>query len=241
TLQERVYRTAFEGGWKACVLAGADCMQDPAANAFLKTLEEPPPRTVFLLLTDSPQRLLPTIISRCQVLEVSAREGGVGGETEALVLGILADEAGGTMAGARMRAEKFRGLLKALKDTATAEAREEAKAERGALGEGTEGGGPDAATVDARAGARYREARMRVMRTVLLWYRDILVRVCGGAAEMLYYQSHRDMIEGLARKTSYRAARGRVVAVTEMYDRMERNVPEKAVLHAAFVKLAAPE
>ena len=40
-------------------------MNDQAANAFLKTLEEPPPRSVLILLTTEPQRLLETILSRC--------------------------------------------------------------------------------------------------------------------------------------------------------------------------------
>lgn len=47
------------------ILSGADRMNASAANAFLKTLEEPPPRTVLLLLSTEPQRLLETILSRC--------------------------------------------------------------------------------------------------------------------------------------------------------------------------------
>jgi DNA polymerase-3 subunit delta' len=48
------------------VLEGADTMNDEAANALLKTLEEPPPYVVLLLLTDRPGQVLPTIASRCQ-------------------------------------------------------------------------------------------------------------------------------------------------------------------------------
>ena len=54
-LEQGVYLTSFEGGWKACVMCGADRMSDQAANAFLKTLDEPPEKTVFFLLTDAPQ------------------------------------------------------------------------------------------------------------------------------------------------------------------------------------------
>jgi DNA polymerase-3 subunit delta' len=43
-------------------------MNETAANAFLKLLEEPPPQTVFLLTTSRPEQLLPTIVSRCQRL-----------------------------------------------------------------------------------------------------------------------------------------------------------------------------
>ena len=65
-VEQRIYHTSFLGGWKACVLLGADRLSPGAANAFLKTLEEPPGRSIFLLLTDGPQFLLPTILSRCQ-------------------------------------------------------------------------------------------------------------------------------------------------------------------------------
>jgi hypothetical protein len=54
-----------ESQYKFGVIVAADRMNDQAANAFLKTLEEPPPRSVLILLTTEPQRLLETIVSRC--------------------------------------------------------------------------------------------------------------------------------------------------------------------------------
>ena len=54
-----------EGGFKVSVLVAADRLNVAAANAFLKTLEEPPPRSVLILLSREPQRLLETILSRC--------------------------------------------------------------------------------------------------------------------------------------------------------------------------------
>lgn len=57
-----------EGRYKVNILVDAEKMREEAANAFLKLLEEPPPRTVFLLTTNRPEQLLPTIVSRCQRL-----------------------------------------------------------------------------------------------------------------------------------------------------------------------------
>ena len=54
-----------ESQYKVAVIVAADRMNEAAANAFLKTLEEPPPRSVLILLTTQPQRLLETIRSRC--------------------------------------------------------------------------------------------------------------------------------------------------------------------------------
>lgn len=60
--------TAGEGGWRIVIVDGAEYMNRHAANALLKTLEEPPPRAVLLLVCHAPGRLLPTIRSRCRKL-----------------------------------------------------------------------------------------------------------------------------------------------------------------------------
>ena len=54
-----------ESQYKFGIIVAADRMNEAAANAFLKTLEEPPPRSVLILLTTEPQRMLETILSRC--------------------------------------------------------------------------------------------------------------------------------------------------------------------------------
>lgn len=66
--------TAAEGGWRVVLLDEMEAMEAPAANTILKTLEEPPPRTVLLLVTSAPGRLLPTIRSRCRRLELAPLE-----------------------------------------------------------------------------------------------------------------------------------------------------------------------
>ena len=58
------YRKPFEGSWKFCVVLKAERLTEEAANAFLKTLEEPPPNTVFCLLVENKNNLLETIQSR---------------------------------------------------------------------------------------------------------------------------------------------------------------------------------
>ncbi|MBN9079508.1 MAG: DNA polymerase III subunit delta' [Rhizobiales bacterium 65-79] len=62
--------TAHDGGYRVVIVDPADDMNTNAANALLKSLEEPPSRTVFLLISHSPGRLLPTIRSRCQTVRL---------------------------------------------------------------------------------------------------------------------------------------------------------------------------
>lgn len=63
--------TAGEGGWRIAIVDAADDMNTNAANALLKILEEPPPRSLFLVVSHSPGRLLPTIRSRCRRLDLA--------------------------------------------------------------------------------------------------------------------------------------------------------------------------
>lgn len=65
-LMDTVGLKPFEAGAKAVVLDEADRMNDESQNAFLKTLEEPPPDTLIILVSSVPEKLLPTIRSRCQ-------------------------------------------------------------------------------------------------------------------------------------------------------------------------------
>lgn len=62
--------SAADGGWRAVIVDAADEMNASAANALLKVLEEPPPRTALLLVAHAPGALLPTIRSRCRTLEL---------------------------------------------------------------------------------------------------------------------------------------------------------------------------
>lgn len=55
-----------EGRYQIAILTDADLLRVEASNAFLKVLEEPTSRSVFILTTSRPERLLPTILSRCQ-------------------------------------------------------------------------------------------------------------------------------------------------------------------------------
>ena len=67
-LQRSLQFKPYDGKRKVCLIPNAEKMNPAAANALLKTLEEPPPDTTLILTTTSPHLLLPTINSRCQRL-----------------------------------------------------------------------------------------------------------------------------------------------------------------------------
>jgi DNA polymerase-3 subunit delta' len=63
--------TASMSPWRVVIVDSADDLERAAANALLKNLEEPPPHSLFLLVSHAPERLLPTIRSRCRQLRLS--------------------------------------------------------------------------------------------------------------------------------------------------------------------------
>jgi DNA polymerase-3 subunit delta' len=70
-LQEFLAVGTHRGGARVILVRPAEAMNAATANALLKSLEEPPPRTVFLLVSSTPDRLLPTVRSRCQRISIS--------------------------------------------------------------------------------------------------------------------------------------------------------------------------
>ncbi|MGU3494182.1 DNA polymerase III subunit delta' [Xanthobacteraceae bacterium A53D] len=67
--------TAGGGGWRVCIVDAVDDLNAFGANALLKTLEEPPPRALFLLVTHAPGRVLPTIRSRTRKVMLKPPSG----------------------------------------------------------------------------------------------------------------------------------------------------------------------
>ncbi len=70
TIIPEANRSPFEGAYQVFVIEEADRMHPAAQNALLKTLEEPQPHTVFVLISDRPEELLETVHSRCRVIRL---------------------------------------------------------------------------------------------------------------------------------------------------------------------------
>ncbi|WP_114951228.1 DNA polymerase III subunit delta' [Sphingosinicella terrae] len=113
-LQRLFATTSSLSPWRVVVIDSIDDLERNAANALLKNLEEPPPSTVFLLVSHAPERLLPTIRSRCRVLRLaplghdvmaSALRAALPDADEAEIAGLVA-----VGEGAPGRAIAYRGL-----------------------------------------------------------------------------------------------------------------------------------
>ena len=132
---------AAAGETKLVIILEADRMMEEAANAFLKTLEEPPPQTVIILITEQPSRLLTTILSRCvrvPLREISntlrlseAQQAFLPAVAAALPL------IGSDVAALALRAD-FQSLLTERKEQITKRLTAAIKAEAKAIAEGTD-------------------------------------------------------------------------------------------------------
>lgn len=219
-------QTSFSGGWKVGLLLYADRMTPSAANAFLKMLEEPPPRTLFLLLTDKPHGLMPTILSRCQKVVLPS-------DRDALLpwLGVVAELMGdkglGGLAG--LAAAAGLGEILERKRKEIEEGEDAAMDDAGADDEGDK--------LKARITARYKETRTVVLQALLLWQRDVLAAVGGTGPETWFYAAHEAAIRSQAGRLSMARALSRIDAVEEMQTQLDQNINEAVVLEAGFTRL----
>jgi DNA polymerase-3 subunit delta' len=232
-LQSRMYQTSYGGGWKAAVIVGADRLNLSAGNAFLKVLEEPPGQCLFLLLSEAPQFLLPTILSRCQRLSVGRDELRLPETWRHQLVELLVENGDGRVEGARIVAierstARLEALLKEVKKAAALHEGELAEAE--STEESDE-------TLEARIAARYRELRSGVLRALLSWQRDILLLLCGGAPSLVYFAEQLEVLTARAGTLSYPQAMANVVAIETMNRKLEQNLPERLVIADTFHRL----
>jgi DNA polymerase-3 subunit delta' len=114
-LIDEAHRSPIEGDRKVIVMLGSERLQlnDASANKLLKTLEEAPPRSHIVLVTDRPTALLPTIRSRCQrvdfafLAEPTVRQALVGSGLDEARAALIARLAGGRLDRARRMAEHY--------------------------------------------------------------------------------------------------------------------------------------
>lgn len=228
-------KTSYSGGWKVAVIVGADRLgtqgKAEAGNAILKVLEEPPEKTLFLMLTDSPDSVLSTILSRCQRITLSSqridREAEWFKTLEQML--ILPTETGPTLNGL-IRSGRIQSLLEERRTLVEEEESEIVKAaelnreEREAL-------------VAARVELRVREERMEMLRVIEAWYRDLLVVHLGVETDLLF-ASHADRLRGLAKEMTFRQALDNIEAIENMQRQFTRNIKEDVVFTMGFARLS---
>lgn len=189
----RANQRPYVGPWKIFVLSDADAMSPEAANALLKTLEEPPDDTVIILTTSRPSALPATIVSRCQRvpfvrLKADAIERILVGDSR---LGFDQKRAKAVAALARGSAGR---AVRVDGKTMQAELDRVASIMTGRRTKDVGGLLDEAQSLAYRLG---REEQQHILDLMLLWYRDVLLASSltgdAGPAELVY-SGHADEV-----------------------------------------------
>lgn len=237
-VQSHIYRTSFEGGWKAVVFLNAERLNPQAANRLLKTLEEPPQKCLFLLVTDQPTGLLSTVVSRCQRVVLAAEAEPVGAELKAVVVEVMTANTPQSVAAAVVRARQVLAFLKDEREQIAKAIQAEIEADPNPGEMETEKVSKEAR--EARIEARYREARAELLRWLLLWQRDVLLALAGasGSAAPAFVEQAQ-AIEDQAAALTYRRALANIRTIEDMRRQLDQYLPEAMVLERGFIRLAA--
>lgn len=227
-----------EAAYKVGILAAAHRMNDEGANAFLKTLEEPPPRTVLLLLSTEPDRLLETIRSRCQRLALPETGGGPGAEDAAWLAGFAAAAAGT----GRALLDRYR-LLDALLARLKA-LREQAAAELGARSALERHDDLDPKLRDqledelaAAIEGEYRRRRAEALAALEWWLRDVWLARLGHDAGRAALPDLAAATRAVAARLSPAEAEANLATLAEARRLLHTNVQEALVLEVALLRL----
>lgn len=224
----------FEGRFRVVIIDPAEWMNREAQNAFLKTLEEPPPQALFALVAAQEGRLLPTIRSRCQRIELgplppsliqaALSERGVEPERARLL--------------ARLSGGRIGWALAAAGDEEALRQRREAMSLARALAEMSLADRLDLAERLAREFRNRREAVLDRIEGWRIWWRDVLLLQCGAQEGI----TNIDLVEDLRQEASQRDRRQVLRflwALGEARRHLEENVQPQLALEVLL--LEAPQ
>lgn len=240
-LERNLHMRSFSGGRKVGVIVDADRLQPNAANAFLKTLEEPPGQSYLLLLSSLPDQMLETILSRCLEIPLRAVEARVPTELQNRLLDVLqstaAHEKPGLVEAFRLVRE-FQSLLAGAKEIIQREADAALKAEEQHYKQASEAKDWLEDREDyykALVESRYVAARQSLLEILEQWWADVL-RQQAGAATPLDHPAFAGTTAALGARHSTPALLRKAMALEKLRERLGNpGVQEQLAIECAFL------
>jgi DNA polymerase-3 subunit delta' len=237
-LEHTLHLAAPGGACKVGVITEADRMNEQASNAFLKTLEEPPQNTLLLLLTANPQRLLPTILSRCVRVPLLGGRALLedGGMELVSALNHAASRGFGTPVAALHLKATFASFLARSKEAAEAAAKAAEKEETAAYKDATDGtwlkGRED--FHKAAAEAEYLDSRNKLFDVLMAWMADLLrLKVRSGGLD---FPDSANALRPIADAESETKLLQRMQALDSLRRTLETNAFEPLAIEVGFLK-----
>jgi len=237
-LEHALQMRASNGRRKVAIIPDADRLQTEAANAFLKTLEEPPKDSLLLLLSALPEALPETILSRCIAIPLEPNgQLQRRNEEEKLVklLQQASHEKGWTVQFAYGLAQEFQRLLRGAREEVKYEIDEALKQEQMRYKDATEGAWLEEREeyYKALSESLYIQRRAGLLETLFVWWTDVLRENKGVAQSNL--PRAREESAALASRFGPSEILKRIRSLEELRDHLGRNVHEALAIEVAFL------
>ena len=238
-LEHALHLKTLSGGRKVGIIFEADRLQPGGANAFLKTLEEPPANSFLLIVTATPEALLDTIRSRCISVPLRAPAGRDLSENQRAVLDLLQryyQEEWKGIGPALTFCRQFQEQLAGIRGRVTEEIEREADEEQAHYRDTTDGRWLKVREdhFKALAESRYISGRTALIDTLVEWWGDVLRHQQSGRE--LGFLEYVDDTASLAERFSTSEVLRKIDALEALRDQLSYNIQEALALEVAFLR-----
>jgi len=239
-LEHALQMRAVNGRRKVAIISDAERLQAQAANAFLKTLEEPPKDSLLLLLSALPEALPETILSRCIAIPLEPNGQRRGNHEEEKLVKLLQQEShqkSWTIQSAYRLAQEFQRLLRVVRDEVKNETDHALKQEQTRYKDATDGAWLEEREeyYKALTESLYLQRRAGMIETLFAWWTDIL-RASNGVAQRNFPRASEETAT-LATRFSTAEILKRVRCLEQLRDHLGRNIHEALAIEVAFLTI----
>jgi len=239
-LEHALQMRAADGRRKVAIIPDADRLQTEAANAFLKTLEEPPKDSLLLLLSAVPEALPDTILSRCIAIPL-ASDGEVQSKKEeeklVKVLQQTSRQTTWSIQFAYRLAQEFQQLLRSIREEVKQETDGAFKREQARYKDATDGAWLEEREeyYKALTESLYLQRRAALVETLFAWWTDVLRANTAVAQRDL--PAAKQETAALARRFGNTGILKRIGVLEELRDHLGRNIHESLAIEVAFLAI----
>ena len=238
-LEHALQMRASNGRRKVAILSDADRLVVQAANAFLKTLEEPPKDSLLLLLSALPEALPETILSRCIVIQLAPDGQRQSKEEEEKLVKLFqqASDKNWTIQFAYGLAQEFQRLLREAREEVKRKTDEALKKEETRYKDATDGVWLEEREdyYKALTESLYLQRRDGLIETLFAWWTDVL-RASSTVAQRDLAHAREETAALAARFTPAEILK-RIRCLEELRDHLGRNIHEALAIEVAFLAI----
>jgi DNA polymerase-3 subunit delta' len=241
-LEHALQMRSGTGHRKVAIIAEADRLQPQAANAFLKTLEEPPKDSLLILLSAMPEVLPDTILSRCVAVPLAAKEKVALSAEETELIGLLGQTANSKGQGiqpAYQLAGGFHRLLRQIREAIQEENAAALKRDEVRYRNTTDGAWLDDREdyYKALTESQYMRRRAGLVEILFLWWSDVLR--ANTEIKRRELPSAKRETEAVGARLKMPEILRRIRRLEELRDHLGRNIQEALAIEVAFLSVFA--